>query len=81
MWKLFIVFSEKSEIKRMYMSEFMYMIACKTFPFLTYRFPSMHENFHPTHTPYNSAEKILIVSFCYSLAFNEINALKGSSLE
>ena len=63
------------------MSEFMYMIACKTFPFLTYRFPSMHENFHPTHTPYNSAEKILIVSFCYSLAFNEIDALKGSSLE
>ena len=57
----------------------MYMCECKIFPFFNYGYVNTYKNSHPTHALYNCTEKIPTESFCYSLPFNEIDALKVSS--
>ena len=57
----------------------MYMCECKIFPFFNYSYVNTYKNSHPTHALYNCTEKIPTEPFCYSLPFNEIDALKVSS--
>ena len=61
------------------MSKCMYMSECKIFSFLLLGTPNMYKNSYTIHTVYNCTEKIAIEPFCSSLAFNEIDALKGNS--